>query len=452
MVFSPYLRNIILFVLALVVFALGLAYFIVKGSYPVSVSVFALLLAATTVLLIFYLMRTRKDLLRMIDALRHEDVSTRFSSSVRDPFLLPIHQGFNEIVRNFRLIRLDKEAEHHFFRATIDHIQFGMLAFDEDRNVGISNKAFREFAACSEIQHLEELKKGFPELHDILLSLPPRQSSIHRLRMGGQYHQVIFLASDFKLQEKAHKLVSMRDLSREIEHTELEAWKKLIRIMKHEILNSISPIKLLSGNIINSLFSGGKLRDLRELTTEEVEELQLGIETIHRRSVSLSKFVETYASLYQLPAPEISELDPELLFKDIQQLFREQLEEEKIGFSFSFESGSKVMADEGLLVQVLINLVRNAIDATSGRPDRSITLWCGIRDSSPCIEVSDNGRGIDSEQLNNIYIPFYSTKEEGSGIGLSFAQHVMKLHQGSLSVDSIPGKGSTFKMLFTGGQ
>jgi nitrogen fixation/metabolism regulation signal transduction histidine kinase len=385
----------------------------------------------------------------VINSLRYEDPTIQFTSIKIDPYFGEIHQSFNDIIKNFRLIRLDKEAEHQFFRATADHIQFGIVAFTSDGAIEMVNSSFLELFQTDKIENLNSLSDIAEELPGFFKGLKLQKEAFKKFYFHNRHHHLIFLASEITLSGKKITLVSLRDISKEIDRNELESWHKLIRILKHEILNSISPIKLLSGNLMTTLGSSGEETDLKKLSQEDKENLLTGLETIHRRATGISNFVDAYSNLYQVPVLKMELLNFSDLIERTASLFNDQFHQEGIDFIVEIEEGlPKIEMDGKLIEQVLINLLKNAMQALSESGKKRIELIAGQQEKKLMVSVKDNGIGILPDQVESIFIPFYSTKEEGNGIGLSFAQHVMRLHNGYLSVSSVAGKGSEFSLLF----
>lgn len=449
MVFSRFIWTILVMVVVIVITAVGFGIFWQKPQYPVTSSLLIVLLVAETLYLFYYLTRIRRDLLRLVSALRNEDSSLQFKKGSSDPYFSEIHKGFNEIIRNFRLIRLDKEAEHQFFKATVDHIQFGIIAYNEKQHVELVNHAFLELFKLEHMVNLSSLSEVSPELPDLFSQLSQRKESLKQVQIAGSLHHLIFLASRFKLQNREITLISVRDISREIDRNELEAWQKLMRVLKHEILNSISPIKLLATNLSGLLQPEGKMISLNRLTEEEIENIKTGLDTIYRRATGLSNFLDAYSNLYRVPDIQLKPVKVIDLLERIKILFRDQFIEEKTRCTVrGADPGLTIQMDERMIEQVLINLVKNSMDAVRKKKNRSIQIFTEIRDESPLIGVKDNGEGIPTDQLESIFIPFYSTKEGGTGIGLSFSQHVMRLHRGQLKVNTFPGTGTEFNLVF----
>jgi nitrogen fixation/metabolism regulation signal transduction histidine kinase len=388
--------------------------------------------------------RIRRDLLKLVLALRNEDPSLRFSRDGKDPYFSAIHKGFNEIIRNFKLVRLDRASEQKFFEATINHIQFGIIAFHEDGKVELVNLSFLQLFELERIADISELQQVAPELPEWLSGLDHDDESFRKLNIRGTPFHLLFLASQMKILGRRVTLVSVRDISREIDQNELEAWQKLMRVLRHEILNSISPIKLLAGSIAASLDT--------KMSKEDVKELKNGLETIHRRATSLSGFMDAYSNLYRVPELELIECTPGKILQRISLIYKEECDRLGIRVSIKFnEDGQSIKLDPRLMEQVLMNLIKNAIEALTGIDNPALTLSARHEKGKAILIISDNGPGIAEDQLDHIFLPFYSTREGGTGVGLSFAQHVMRLHGGRIHVTSRPGEGSEFQLIFTQG-
>ncbi len=450
MVFSRFIWTILAFVVTIVTTSVLLGIYISKPDFPITLSFFLAMLVLETALLIYYLTRIRRDLLRLIHALRNEDPTLRFARENNDPYFSAIHKGFNRIIRDFRLVRLDKEAEQRFFEATVNHVKFGLMAFGQQGEVEMVNDAFLQLFKMKEIKFLEDLLQVSEELPPFLRELQSGGETLLKLRIEGQQHHLIFLASAFKLKGEQITLISARDISREIDANELEAWQKLMRVLRHEILNSISPIKLLASNLSDRLQPEGTMIPLGELSDQEIADIKMGLDTIHRRATGLSVFLDAYSNIYSSPEPDLQQTELDPLLERIVLLYSEQAEALNIKLKTeSLEKNLSLVLDERMIEQVLMNLVKNALEAVNENPSRSITLSTRKTGNNISISVKDTGQGIPEDQLETIFMPFYSTRERGTGVGLSFSQHVMRLHHGHIRVSSKPGEGSEFQLFFS---
>jgi nitrogen fixation/metabolism regulation signal transduction histidine kinase len=449
MVFSRYIWTIVALVAVIVVTSVFLGIYLQKPEFPVTRSLLIALLVLETIALVFYITRIRKDLLRLVNALSNDDPTLQFSSKVKDPYFSAIHHGFNEIIRDFRLVRLDKEAEQRFFEATVNHVQFGLLAFDNSGQVRMVNDACLRLFRVEELNNVQEVNNISEELAGVFKKLSSERELLKKISIKGIQYHLIFLVSRFTLREEEIMLISIRDISREIDRNELEAWQKLLRLLRHEILNSITPIKLLAANLSEILEKERGTSPHLELSGEELEHLRTGLDTIHRRSTSLSNFLDAYSNLYRMPELKIKQVDGGTLLERVATLFKEQLTEDKIILQIEPPPDKLVFSlDERMIEQVMINLVKNAIQAVKSTSKKNIILAATCIDEKPAMLVKDSGSGIPEEQLDSIFLPFFSTQSEGTGIGLSFSQHVMRLHNGYINVVSKPGDGSEFQLLF----
>jgi len=449
MVFSRFIWSILAFVATIVLTSIGLGIYLPKPEYPVTNSLFVLALILETAALLWYLTRIRRDLLKLINALVNEDQSMQFSRVRRDPYFNAIHAGFNALISDFRLVRLDREAEQRFFEETVNHVQFGLVAFNEKGEVTLVNQAFLELFGLSGIMHLDALKEASTELPDFFKQFSPGKEKLKKITLPDGQHHLIFLASGFVLKGENISLISVRDISREMDRNELEAWQKLLRVMRHEILNSISPIQLIAGNLSKRLQPEGELVPLEQLTAEEVLDIKTGLDTIHRRASGLSVFLDAYANMYRTPefTPVPTEIAP--LLKRIEQLFKEEAQHQKTSlFVDCPHKELKLDMDEKMIEQVLINLVKNAMEALKSQSTREITLSARVERKEVVLSVEDTGSGIPQDQMESIFVPFFSTRESGTGIGLSFSQHIMRMHGGQIRVSSTQDKGSVFQLRF----
>ena len=443
MVFSRFIWSLLAFVAAIVGSSVLLGIYLQRPDFPVTRSLLIVSLVLETILLIWYLTRIRRDLLKLINALSNDDPTMQFSRVRNDPYFSAIHKGFNALIKDFRLVRLDKEVEQRFFEATVDHVSFGLMAYDQQGNVEMVNASFLELFKLQGTNHISELEEKAGGLTRLLEELKSRKESLHKLLIDGQQYHLIFLSSDFRLKEKEITLISVRDISREIDQNELEAWQKLMRILRHEILNSLSPIKLLATNLSEM--------PLSKLTDEEVRDMKTGLDTINRRATGLTDFLDTYSNLYRLPELEYTNTRVMELFQRIHTLHKDRFTRGGIQCLMECEDASmELWMDERLIEQVLINLIKNALDALEESPQPVITLAARESGQDTVLLVKDNGKGIPDDQLDHIFIPFYSTREEGSGVGLSFSQHVMRMHHGRIHVQSREGEGTEIQLVFSG--
>jgi signal transduction histidine kinase len=248
----------------------------------------------------------------------------------------------------------------------------------------------------------------------------------------------------FQTDEKINKVLACQNINEAMDETEARAWQKLLSVMTHEIMNSVAPISSLAGTLKNRL-----LQTTVSDNGSDRDDLELGLETIQRRSEGLLKFAETYRNLNKITTPNLKKVYIRDLFENLHVLMQPTLEQKNIDLEVILKDPElMVEVDVNLIEQVLINLVINALEAVKERPDPRIVLSATLEGKKILIKVADNGAGIPDELLDKIFIPFFSTKKSGSGIGLSLCKQIMLLHKGNIQVQSIEGKGAAFILTF----
>jgi nitrogen fixation/metabolism regulation signal transduction histidine kinase len=397
------------------------------------------------ILLIRYVQKTNRELNRFLQAIKYNDTTVVFDKNTKSPFK-DLYKSFEEVIGAFGKIKLEKESEYQFFQAAIQHIRVGIIAFDESGHIYLCNRAANdllEIPVFVNIGSLNKIKVGFDET---LRRLKPNSPELMKLKIGKELRHLSFSASNFRIKQKAIKLVSFQDIRNEIEQEEMESMQELIKVMTHEILNSVSPITLLSSGLINRIEHEG-IEDM-DRGEGAVKDLLHGLAVIKSRSKGLSSFVDDYRSSMQIPVPKFKELNIGQLLSTMKTLFAEECNQKDIEIKTAVNNDLKILADQKLIEQVLINLINNAIYFASKSRPPVIILNAEQNEQNILIKVIDNGQGIDDEIFNQIFIPFFSTKEKGSGIGLSLSRQIMRLHKGTIRASSSPGFGSEFVLEF----
>lgn len=398
-------------------------------------------------LLINYINRISKNLSKFLYSLKYNDATIKFDTSTNHPFR-ELNKNFSEIFDAFGKIRIEKEYEYQFFQTSIEHIKIGLIAFNEDGHINLCNRAALDLLGVESLVNISSLKKVKVSLPKMLKQLNANHSEILTLKSADKLLKLSLNATNLKIRNETIKLISIQNITIELEQGEMEAWQKLIRVITHEILNSVSPITLLSSGLINIFEKDGKQIPLSKLDNERIKESLTGLRVIQKRSKGLATFVEDYRSSMQLPAPKFEQINIRELFKSMGVLFKADFDQKNIKFTYDANEEQTILADTKLIEQLLINLINNAIHFSKDKDRLEIQLVAKTINQQACILVKDNGQGIESEILDQIFIPFFSTKEKGSGIGLSLSRQIMRMHNGSISVQSIPSKETIFTLRF----
>ncbi len=395
-------------------------------------------------LMIVYVNKTYRDLLVFLQSFEFQDDTLTFNKTKKLPFK-PLYNEFNRIIENFRKVKLEKEMEQQYFQYSIRHVDTGLISFDDQGKVELYNDAARRLMKIEYAQNIhafDRVKKG---LSNQFRNLKPGKQELIKLVNEHEIQSLSIRAVEFKLQEKHIKLISLQNIKNELDQQELDSWQKLIRVLTHEIINSVSPITLLSSTLVNMFEKDGVAKKKSELEDEQIENVLKGLQAIHKRSKGLSRFVESYKSLTKIPEPVMGIVKVKDLFDQIIPLMKKDIEIHGIQFYTSIEAKDLyVEADEKLIEQVLINLLKNAIEAGEDQLGLVIRMTAYEERGNVKIAVSDNGPGISAEVLDAIFVPFFTTKKEGSGIGLSLSKQIMQRHGGNIEVISEVGEGTTF--------
>ena len=346
--------------------------------------------------------------------------------------------------------KIENEKQYQYFKAVIDHVATGILVFTEKGNIKFVNSAALDLLGLrriKKIRDLEKIKSGFSEF---LKQCKPNQQELIELSTGTELLQIVIKASVYIISDEKLKLISLQNIMPELEKRETQTWQDMIRILTHEIMNSVSPIISLAVSLSKVIHQKDNTKEKEDISEKTRMKLKKGLLTIQNRGEGLMDFVQKYRKLNLLPAPKVSDCLVEKLFSEVIILFQDQFKDEGIHHNVEIEPPDlMLLSDREQIEQVLINLIKNAIQALENSEIKKINLRAYRNaENNVIIKVIDSGIGIKKEFLGKIFIPFYSTKDDGDGIGLSLSRQIMLSHGGSISVNSVPGKGSTFILSF----
>ncbi|MCW5914819.1 MAG: HAMP domain-containing histidine kinase [Chitinophagaceae bacterium] len=383
-----------------------------------------------------------------VDSIRFKDFSRHFSIKKSPAEMLPFRQGFNELYDTFRETGKEREMQYQYLQKTLEMVNTGILSYDPDSGEIIwFNNSLKQMLRVPYLKTISGLEMRHKELYDDIMRLSPGESKMSNLYFGPDAYKILLSATAFKTGDKRFILLGVQNISSAVDETESEAWRKLLRVMTHEIMNSVAPISSLAGTLQQILRKDADGAAISGI--DGYDDLVVGVNTIKSRSESLLRFAETYRSLNKIAAPEIKKFHVLDLFENISNLMDPTLAKKGIELEMILkEPDMLLMADSTLIEQVLINLVLNSMEAVKDSEEKRISLSAEDINGRVVLKVSDTGAGMSKEVLDKIFIPFFTTKKTGSGIGLSLSRQIMKLHGGSLSVYSEEGKGTAFTLHF----
>jgi len=349
----------------------------------------------------------------------------------------------------FRKERAEKEEHLNYLNTVVQHVTTGLISFDQEGNVSILNSAAKKFLGVPQLKNINEIIAVDVNLYKRLKQLEPGEKTL--VRVSSDLNLSIH-STELKMRGHTIKLVSIQNIHSELVSKEVEAWQNLTKVLRHEIMNSITPIASLTGTLNDILSEDLKQinNDSFEIDNETLQDLEEGLQTIENRSKGLIKFVDAYRDYTSIPKPKFGLIKIEELFDHICQLLKREFTEIGIHFKSNImHENLEITADRELIEMVLINLLKNAKEALSGREEAKIEMTARLDGQQRVLlEVKDNGPGIIQEAQDKIFIPFYTTKKAGSGIGLALSRQIMQLHQGFLSVKSEPNIYTIFTLGF----
>ncbi|MBL7870639.1 MAG: GHKL domain-containing protein [Cyclobacteriaceae bacterium] len=393
---------------------------------------------------------SNENVASFLDSVRFDDLSQSFKTDSNDPSIQRLHKELNEALAGLRVSRKERDSEYQFFKNIVQHVAIGLLTFKKDGSIQIMNSAAKRLLRVNKADQLSDLKEVSEALVDTFVKLKTGGRELLRLKFGDETIQLSVFAIELTLRDEEVKLISMSNIQSELEEKEMEAWQNLVRVLTHEIMNSVTPISSLAGIVEDDL----KLRMDQQidvpLKRADLEDMYLSLQTISKRSAGLIRFVKEFRNLTQIPKPKLAEVPVKELLEELSLLHKKELADQSINVSIDVNPANLfILADKTMIEQVLINLIKNAIQAFDEHVDKRIELTAFSNEKGRAvISVKDNGAGIDSEAQEKIFIPFFSTKKSGSGIGLSLSKQIMRQHEGNITVKSTLGEGTEFLLRF----
>ena len=404
---------------------------------------FGILLVFQTYLLFRYVNRTNRELARFLVLIREGDISNHYPEKIENTFK-GLKDSFQSINDEFIAIKKSKEQRLNYLEIILNHNNTGIISFGAGGKIDIANRPAAKLLGFDEIHNIEELdriKIGFAEF---VKGLSPGESHPYKIFINGSLKIFLFQTTIVKMNKDEFSIISFQDIKAELDIRELDSFRKLVRVIAHEIMNSLTPITTLTKTIRNNIqdIDFADKGHGNESTNDIIESLDL----IDDRAVGLSNFVDKYRKLTQLPEPQIGNIAVRDILHDAELLFEESFEKEDIDFKIKLENDNlKINADENMIKQVLINLIKNAVEAVHESKNPLIEVSANrTENDSVEICIKDNGCGIGDDEQEKIFQPFYTSKKSGSGIGLSISLQIIQLHGGKLALSSNPGKGSIF--------
>ena len=450
MIFNRYEWRLVLRVLLLFITLSATSVLVVREMYYFLILTLPLVIYEVIDMIRFQ-KKAQDEVSQFVESIHYRDFSRHFDVRKAPNELKPLRKGFNDINSTFKLISRERETQYHYLQKILELVDTGILSYEQESGeTGWINEAFKNLIGVPYLKTIHSLEKREEGLYQEIIKLRAGDAKIVTVTRNQQLVKILVTASVLRSEERIYKLVAFQNVSEALDETESKAWQKLLNVMTHEIMNSVAPISSLADTLKNRLQSP-EIKS--RVMSSELEDLELGIDTIKRRSEGLLKFTESYRSLNKISKLDLTRILVRDLFENLNSLMRPTLEKKHIELEIIMRDPHlSVEADINLIEQVLINLVVNAIEAIKERDTPRIILSAEVQNNNKIfVKVSDNGPGMPPELVEKIFIPFFSTRKSGSGIGLSLCKQIMLLHKGTIQVQSTMGLGSVFILSFSSG-
>jgi nitrogen fixation/metabolism regulation signal transduction histidine kinase len=392
--------------------------------------------------------KAHTELEQFVESVHYRDFSRYFDVKHAPVDIQPLRKGFNEINTTFKIISKEKETQYQYLQKILELVDTGILSYEEKTGVIVwMNESLKRMLQLPYLKTIYSLSRRDEELANEIIAVQPGESKIATAHLERTSFKVLLSATAFQTDGRLYKLIAFQNVNEALDETESKAWQKLLSVLTHEIMNSVAPISSLAETLKSRL-----QESVTTLNNEtgSVDDLEIGIETIKRRSEGLLKFAETYRNLNRITKPNVRKIYVRDIFENLLRLMQPTLEQKSIELETILKDTDLVVeADTSLLEQVMINLMVNAIEAVKDRPNPRIVLTGFVANNRRVIiKVADNGNGMPAEVLDKIFVPFFSTKKSGGGIGLSLCKQIMMLHKGTIQVQSAEGQGTAFLLQF----
>lgn len=391
--------------------------------------------------LFYYIFKTNRETTQFLEAIIHNDFTQKYAGDKKGRSFGKLYDTFNKVNEKFIQVSQQESSEYHYIKMLIEQLKIGVLSYDQKNRIHLANDSLKQMLGKEELINLDSIKKGSPALLALITSLKPNENRIAKININERELHLSVGLSEFKLRNYHYRLVWIQDIRGALDKNEMQAWQKLIRVLTHEIMNSVAPITSLSSTL-NQMVARANQQQT-DLSKDQLHTLGEGLDAIENRSAGLMNFTQAYRSLTRLPLPNIHSVNGQRYFQRINSLFGATLVNTNIQFHMSLPEGDFMLnVDPDLIEQAIINLLKNAKEAVIENGGSSVWLNI-IRTDSWLIEIIDDGGGIPKDIEESIFIPFYTTKNNGSGIGLSLVKQIVHAHHGEIDFSINRSKGFT---------
>lgn len=442
--------NIILRVTLIILISILLSYSIVMlKSFRLSILCIIFLVILTTNLISF-LNSTNKKIKFFFDSVRNDDSNLSFPVETRNPALKELYKSMNRVNHQIQQLKIENRQQEQYFRTLLEHLAAGIITFNDKGFILHANSSAKKLLSIDVLNHLQQIERKDQKLFDAISNIKPYERKLVAFSGEDGEIELSLKATSFKTNENELIILSIQDIKNELDEKEIDSWMKLIRVLMHEIMNSITPITSLSESLSNIYNEDGIPVTPDKITSRTIATTLQGLNVIKEQGKGLTSFVESYRKLTRVPEPERKSFKVTDMLDRVKILYNSLDKSDRMELSVSLKNADlEIFGDQNLISQVLLNLLKNALEANENSPDGKIRIVASEGSNLHHeICVIDNGPGIPEENIDEIFVPFFTTRENGSGIGLSISKQIMKAHGGNLKVRSVPGKETVFCLSF----
>ena len=452
MLFKRFRIQLVIRVLALTA-TIFLFFVLLESSFYLLPALAIILLMVQLFFLVKFVERTNRDLANFLESIRFAEFNRSFRPEGRGAPFDELSEAFDHVIKDFQKIRTEKEENFHYLQSIVQNIQISIIAYLPDGNIELINRSARKLFQVSALKNIKALEPLSTELVQTLMNIRPGKNYLVKVQDEDDILQLAISANELIMKDKKIFIATISNIQNVLEEQETESWQKLIRVLTHEIMNSIAPIASLSSTIelmLKNIYNENLENTAAALDAETIGEINMALQTINKRSNGLLHFVNTYRNLTRIPKPNFKLTRVSDLIKSIKLLVEEEIKCSNIKCTISIQPEDiEVLADEQLIEQVIINLIKNSIHGLEGVEYGEIQLKSFYnKRGRVTIQVIDNGTGILKDVIDKIFIPFFTTKPSGSGIGLSLSRQILRLHNGTITAQSEPEKETVFTLTF----
>lgn len=447
--FNRFYFILVIRIVLIVITGILLSFFISQTDKIMASIISFVLIIIQTVSLIKYINKTNTDLASFLLRIHSKDTAVNYEDTQLLKNFKGLNISFEQINRELQQIRIENEQKSHYLNAIVNHVKVGIIAFDENGEIELFNPEASRILQCENFKFMNTLEERLSDFHHAITNTSNDKTQIIKLNLSTEIINLTIKKTIIKVGIKIIHIISFQNIQRELDHNELESWQKLIQVLNHELMNSLTPITTLSKTTKKYIHEDGVVKKASELSDEIVKDIAINTDIIEERGKGLIDFIRVYKDISKNPKLNLSTFNVAQSIQKVQKFYQQKFNDQQIRFEQEIPNNLELKADEALLEQILINLIKNAIEALKENANAQIKIQGFLsKDGDTVIRIEDNGVGIPESEIDKIFTPFYSTKENGSGIGLSLSKQIMHLHKGSISVISEPNKNTSFILRF----